>query len=75
MQNISFDILKHYGILSEEKSGWKLEVNLVSWNGHNPKIDIRDWAPGHEKTGKGITLSREEAIKLQELLAIAIEGK
>jgi hypothetical protein len=75
LQNISFDILKHYGVISEERTGWKLELNLVSWNGHNPKLDLRDWAPGHEKSGKGITLSREEALKLQELLVIALEEK
>jgi hypothetical protein len=72
MADITYDILKHYGVLSEEKGGWKKELNLVSWNGRNPKFDIRDWSPGHEKMGKGITLSREEAEKLGELLAIAL---
>jgi hypothetical protein len=73
MPDITFDIVKHYGVLSEEKSGWKKELNLVSWNGRSPKIDIRDWAPGHEKMGKGITLAPEEAAKLRELIAGALE--
>jgi hypothetical protein len=73
MSDITYDILKHYGVLSEEKGGWKKEINLVSWNGRNPKIDIRDWAPGHEKMGKGITLSPEEAASLRELLTVALE--
>ena len=30
--------------------------------------DIRDWAPGREKMGKGVTLTEEEAKKLKELL-------
>ena len=68
MADISFEIIKHFGVLSEEKGGWKKEVNFVAWNGRNPKIDIRDWAPGHEKMGKGITLSEEEAKKLAELI-------
>jgi hypothetical protein len=72
MADITFDILKHFGVLSEERNGWKKEVNLVSWNGRNPKIDIRDWAPGHEKMGKGITLTNEEAQSLQDLLATAL---
>jgi hypothetical protein len=71
MADITFDILKHFGVLSEERNGWKKEVNLVAWNGRNPKIDIRDWAPGHEKMGKGITLTNEEAQTLGELLDIA----
>lgn len=72
MADVSFDILKHFGVLSEERNGWKKEFNLVSWNGRNPKFDIRDWAPGHEKMGKGITLSSEEAHALGELLDKAL---
>ena len=68
MADINFDIVKHFGVLSTDKSGWKKELNMVSWNGRNPKFDLRDWAPGHEKMGKGITLSQEEAQKLAELL-------
>jgi hypothetical protein len=72
---ISYDIVKTYGVLSEEKSGWKKEINLVSWNSRPPKFDIREWAPGHEKMGKGVTLSREEAEKLAELLALALANE
>jgi hypothetical protein len=74
MADITFDILKHFGVLSEEKNGWKKELNLVSWNGRNPKLDIRDWAPGHEKMGKGVTLTTEEARTLRELLDMSLEG-
>ena len=74
MAEITFDIVKHFGVLSEEKSGWKKEINLVSWNNRSPKIDIRDWAPGHEKMGKGVTLTKEEAAKLSELLSAAVES-
>jgi hypothetical protein len=73
MPDISYDILKCYGVISIEKNGWKREINLVSWNGRNPKIDIRDWAPGHEKMGKGLTLTREEAVKLQNCLSAILE--
>jgi hypothetical protein len=70
--DISFDILKHFGVLSEERNGWKKELNMVSWNGRSPKLDLRDWAPGHEKMGKGITLTGEEARTLGELLNKAL---
>jgi hypothetical protein len=72
MSDITYDIVKTYGILSEERSGWKKEINLVSWNSRTPKFDIREWAPNHEKMGKGITLTREEAEKLSELLTAAL---
>ena len=71
MADITFDIVKHFGVVSEEKGGWKKELHLVSWNGSTPKLDIRDWAPGHEKMGKGITLTADEAGRLAELLALA----
>jgi hypothetical protein len=72
-RDITYDILKNYGILSEEKSGWKKELNLIAWNGREPKLDIRDWAPGHERMGKGITLTTEEGAKLKEWLAAALQ--
>jgi hypothetical protein len=71
MADIEFDITKHFGVISEGKGGWKKELNLVSWSGRTPKLDIRDWAPGHEKMGKGVTLTPEEAAKLAELLVLA----
>jgi hypothetical protein len=74
MPDIVFEITKHFGVLSEEKSRWKKELNLVSWNNRAPKLDIRDWAPDHEKMGKGVTLSKEEAQKLMELLQGAVNS-
>ena len=68
MADIEYEIVKHFGVLSTSKSGWNKELNMVSWSGRSPKLDLRDWAPGHEKMGKGITLSPEEASKLAELL-------
>lgn len=37
MGDIIFEIVEHIGVLSEKKNGWKKEVNLVSWNGGDPK--------------------------------------
>ena len=61
---LKFDIIKEIAILSESKSGWKKEINLISWNESAPKYDIRDWAPNHEKMSKGITLTEDELKKL-----------
>ncbi|MBR3261760.1 MAG: YdbC family protein [Lachnospiraceae bacterium] len=68
MADFKYEIVKHIGVLSESTKGWTKELNVISWNGANPKYDIRDWAPDHEKMGKGITLTEEEAAKLRELL-------
>ena len=64
MADIKFDIIEECGILSESAKGWKKELNLISWNDAIPKYDIRDWSPDHEKMGKGITLTKEEAKQL-----------
>ena len=68
MADIKYEITEEIGVLSESPKGWKKELNLVTWNGAAPKYDLRDWAPGHEKMGKGITLTPEEAEKLRDLL-------
>lgn len=73
MADIKYDISEALGVISESAKGWTKELNLISWNGGTPKFDIRDWAPEHEKMGKGITLSKSEAEKLHELLGLALE--
>ena len=68
MAEIKYEIVKTLGVLSENNKGWKKELNLISWNGRDPKYDIREWSPGREKMGKGVTLSVEELKKLRDLL-------
>ncbi len=68
MAEIKYDIQENIGTLSESNKGWTKELNLISWNGRAPKYDLRDWAPEHEKMGKGITLSNEELKKLRDIL-------
>lgn len=67
-EEITYEIIENLGVLSETKSGWKLEVNLISWNGADPVIDIRSWSPDKSKMGKGITLNKEEEKNLLEIL-------
>lgn len=69
MADIKYEIIKTVGVLSESTKGWTKELNLISWNGSAPKYDIRDWAPNHEKMGKGVTLSEKELKKLKALLS------
>lgn len=68
MADIQYEIKQEIGILSTSPKGWTKELNLISWNGAVPKYDIRDWAPNHEKMGKGVTLSGDEVSALLELL-------
>lgn len=75
MGEIKFEIIKTLGVLSEGSRGWQKEINLVSWNGRKPKLDVRDWGPEHQRMGKGLTLNREEIYKLRELInSIDLDG-
>jgi hypothetical protein len=65
---IKFEITEQIAVLSESAKGWTKELNLISWNDREPKFDIREWDPNHEKMGKGVTLSKEEMDKLKEAI-------
>lgn len=64
---LKFEILNELGVISEGSKGWKKEFTRVSWNGEEPKYDIRSWDSEH-KPSKGITLNEEELRKLKELI-------
>lgn len=68
MAEIKYEIIQTIGVLSESAKGWKKELNLISWNGREPKYDIRDWSENHEKMGKGATISKEELDNLKKML-------
>ncbi len=72
-QELKFEVINHIGILSTSSSGWNTELNRVSWNGNEPKYDIRSWSPDHTKMGKGITLTDQELISLSALLEKEVE--
>lgn len=60
MAENKYEIIEYIGVISESAKGWTKELNLISWNGKEPKYDLREWAPNKEKMGKGITLSKLE---------------
>jgi hypothetical protein len=68
MAELKYEIIEKIGVVSEGAKGWQKELNLISWNGREPKYDLRDWDANHEKMGKGVTLSKEEAVQLKNLL-------
>ncbi|MFT0899336.1 YdbC family protein [Candidatus Methanoprimaticola sp. MG2] len=68
MPEIVYEIVEKIAVLSESSKGWTKELNMISWNERDPKYDIREWSPDHEKMGKGITLSVEEAAVLKKAL-------
>ena len=60
-------IIQTFGTLSTQ-NGWKKKLTLVSWNGREPKYDIRSWDSDCNRCGRGVTLTKEEIYALKDLL-------
>ena len=67
-EKLTCTIVREIAVLSENASGWRLELNEATWNGAAPKLELRRWGPGRDKCGKGVTLTREEAAGLLKAL-------
>lgn len=68
-KEFSYEIIEEIGIIgSPTASGWSTRLNLISWNGGTPKLDIRSWNEDMTRMGKGVSLSKEDAKDLEVLL-------
>ena len=68
MSDFKYEIIERLGVLSVSASGWSKELNHISWNERSPKFDIREWSPDRSKMSKGVSFTKEEAVKLKEML-------
>lgn len=64
----TYEVVEKIAVLSTSAKGWTKELNLISWNGRDPKFDIREWSPDNTKMGKGVTMSGEEISILKKAL-------
>ena len=65
---ITFEIVEHIGDISLASSGWKRELNMVSWNGNDARYDLRSWSPDHGKCSRGVSFCAEEMQIIAKLL-------
>lgn len=68
MTDLTCEILETF-IEFPESRGWHKELNLVKWGENDPKYDLRPWNEDRSKMGKGITLTKEELLVLQDGLS------
>ena len=68
-ETFQFRIDRRLAALGPSGKDWTVELNLVSWNGREPKLDIRSSDPTHQRMGKGIALTRDEAVRLRDSLS------
>ena len=73
--NIGFEIKKKISVLSYSTKDWSKQLNFVSWNGREPKYDIRDWDDKNEKMGRGVSLTKQEALALYDALRKIFQEK
>ena len=45
MKEIQYEIVREIAVLSTGDSGYTKEINLIAWNGNEPKYDIRSFSP------------------------------
>ena len=64
---MKLEVIKKIALISGSETGFRKELNIVSWNGREPKYDLRNWSP-EGMALKGLTLTEEEAKELQKAL-------
>ena len=68
MAEFKYEITERIAVLSTNARGWERQLNMISWDDHEPKNDIRDWSPDGSKMSKGISLSHDEMAVLKDIL-------
>ena len=68
MSDFKYEIVERLGVLQVSAGGWTKELNKISWNEREPKYDIREWSPDRVKMSKGVSFTKEEILKLREIL-------
>lgn len=68
---VKYEIVKHFGIISKKRT-YQKEVNLISWNGRTPVVDIRNFKIDKD-SGKtplnGVTVEKDDLHALKDILS------
>lgn len=67
---MDYKIIDQIAVISSS-GNWSMELNVVKWETHEPKYDLRRWNEDHSKCGKGIAFTETEA----EVLLAALTGR
>lgn len=68
---IKKEIIQHIAVLRKGtgKNGFNKEINIVSWNGREPRYDIRSWSSDYVLCRKDVTFTEEE----MRILLVALQ--
>ena len=67
LQKLRIRFRKSSGI-STASNGWKKQLTYTSWNNRGEKFDLRSWNEEHTAMTKGLTLTKDELMKLRDIL-------
>lgn len=72
MAELKFNVIEHIATISEGNGGeYSLELNKISWNDKEAKLDLRRWRntdEGNKIPQKGLTLNQFELDALKAVL-------
>ncbi|SFE33367.1 hypothetical protein SAMN05216238_11311 [Lentibacillus persicus] len=69
---VDWRVIEEIAVLHESQAGWTKELNIISWNGDEPKYDVRWWNPDKTRLGKGFTFTEKELGKLKSIINIRL---
>lgn len=67
MGDLKYTILETLIVFQAEGKFHK-ELNLIEWGSNKAKYDLRGWSDDRSEMTKGVTLTYQEMIELQEKL-------
>ena len=74
--DFKYEVIEECGSLPARSNGDVVKIRYISWNGRDPKYDIRVWSTdddGNERCGKGVGVSGEELEGIYNLIGKLME--
>lgn len=75
MGDFSFEVVKDFGEVGDTGGKWQTHLALVSFNGKEPKYDIRQWNEDMTKMGKGVQLNDGQLYDLMCMIEDVLDSK
>ena len=69
------EIVKRIAVIGDKNKSVTKQLNLISWNNKEPKLDLRSWSEDGERAYRGLTLTYQEARDLRDALVEYFKGK
>ena len=75
--DFKYEVIKECGSCTARENGDVVKLRYISWNGRDPKYDLRVWTKnddGTERCGKGVGVIGEELEEIYNLIGKLMES-